>query len=351
MRNIKFYYCISFSLLLLSVSCKGKKQEPAVEFNKSAILTNIADNYIAPNYLNLKVKIDSLQLLWLNFKTTNSIQNFDEVKNAWKNSYLSFQKVKFIDFGPAESVALSGSLGTFPSDTAVIENNIASANYTLSSIGNVSAVGFSALDYLFFKANAYSEITAQNLRRTYISDLIQKMQDEVNFVNSNWPSYRSTFIDGSGTSSTSPFSLFVNAFCKDFEIMKNTKVGIPSGKQSLGIQRLDYLEAKYSKINTQLLKENLIALQSVYVGANGQGFDDYLIALDKNDLANNINARFSYMIDKVASWNTSLESKMTNSVQEVDDFYNYMQNTVVNLKTDMSSSFGIMITYQDNDGD
>jgi len=37
--------------------------------------------------------------------------------------------------------------------------------------------------------------------------------------------------------------------------------------------------------------------------------------------------------------------------QSLDNLYVKMQNLVVSIKTDMSSAFGVLITYQDNDGD
>ena len=42
---------------------------------------------------------------------------------------------------------------------------------------------------------------------------------------------------------------------------------------------------------------------------------------------------------------------MASNQSELDELYNLIQQQVVNLKTDMTSAFGVLITYQDNDGD
>ncbi len=182
------------------------------------------------------------------------------------------------------------------------------------------------------------------------------MKSEINTLVTSWNGYESTFVDGTGTSSTSPFSLLVNAFCKDFELAKNAKLGIPIGKHSLGIQRPDYLEARNSGISKALLEESFKALRSVYLGngmdgSTGKGFDDYLIALEKSSLAQTIDERFASIIAQPGTWSGTLENAMQTNPATLNTYYDYIQGTVVNLKADMASAFGILITYQDNDGD
>lgn len=350
MRNIKIIAFLFVSIILVAVSCKDKDPKPTDTFEKKNILTNLSDNWIIPSYNEFKGKIETLSVSWTNFKSSATQSNLIELQNAWKESYITFQKVKCVDFGPAMDNAFSGAIGTFPTDTSVIEANISAGTYDLATISNVSAIGLPAMDYLFFEGNAFTNLQNTN-RQQYVTDLISKITTEVNYVVNNWSSYRASFIEGTGTSSTSPFSQLVNAFCKDYDLLKNSKIGIPLGKQSLGIQRLEYLEARYSKIGKELIIENFKSLKAIYTGLDGIGFDDYLIALEKSSLNATINTRLDFMISEPQSWSTDLENMMVNSTQTVDEYYTYVQNSLVYLKTDMTSAFGIMITYQDNDGD
>jgi predicted lipoprotein len=140
-------------------------------------------------------------------------------------------------------------------------------------------------------------------------------------------------------------------------LAKTLKLGVPIGNQTLGIQQPHYLEAKRSGIGQQLLKVNIKTVHDVFQGmsydgaTNGQGYDDYLNVIEKSSLTSTINSRFEYMKSHPDSWSGGIEGMMTSNPQILTDFYNYMQGTVVYLKTDMSSSFGVLITYQDNDGD
>lgn len=350
MLSIKKIFIITCSFSLLLSSCKDKDDKPTDTFEKKDILTNLADNWIIPSYAELKLNLENLNNAWIEFKSSETEENLNQVRNHWKLAYISFQKVKFIDFGPAMTNGLPGALGTFPSDTVNIQANINTGTYNLETAANVTSIGFPALDYLLFKTNAFSELQQTNCQQ-YVTDVISKMVSEINYVVNGWSSYRGTFVVGSGTSSTSPFSQLVNAFCKDYDLLKNSKIGIPLGKQSLGIQRPEYLEARYSKIGTELIVENFKTFRSVYTGLDGKGFDDYLIALEKVSLNNTIKTRLDYMISAPGAWTSDFESMMVNSTQTVEDYYTYVQSSLVYLKTDMTSAFGILITYQDNDGD
>jgi predicted lipoprotein len=149
----------------------------------------------------------------------------------------------------------------------------------------------------------------------------------------------------------------VNEFNRDYELAKVAKLGIPIGKQSLGIQMPDYLEARNSGISKELLRQNVLALKQYYngnafaIGNDGVGFDDYLIQLERGDLNQTINAKFNEILTKIDSFAGSMEDEMNTNPQGLDELYTLMQGLVISLKTDMTSSFGVLITYQDNDGD
>jgi predicted lipoprotein len=84
---------------------------------------------------------------------------------------------------------------------------------------------------------------------------------------------------------------------------------------------------------------------------SGVGFQEYLIQLERADLANDINSKFNSIISKIDSFQNSLEVEMGSNEAELDALYNLIHQQVVSLKTDMTSAFGVLITYQDNDGD
>ena len=143
----------------------------------------------------------------------------------------------------------------------------------------------------------------------------------------------------------------MNEFCRDYELAKNSKLGIPLGKQSLGIQLPEYIEARRSGYSFEIQEASVANLANIFNGGSGMGFDDYLVSLDRSSLASSISTRFSEIISKIDSFSGTLEEEMSTNVSELDNLYTLYQGQVVSIKTDMSSAFGVLITYQDNDGD
>ena len=119
----------------------------------------------------------------------------------------------------------------------------------------------------------------------------------------------------------------------------------------------EYLEARNSAISFDLLRQSVLALKQYYNGnafviaSEGVGFDDYLIHLERSELNETINGNFDAILAKIDSFSGSMEDEMTANSQGLDELYTRMQGQVVSIKTDMTSAFGVLITYQDNDGD
>lgn len=350
-------WTIPLCAVLLIIACKKKKDENT-EFDKGPIMVNMADNYIIPGYADLKTKLTALETAWNDFLGDKTQAKLDLAKQAWINSNIAFQHVKAFDFGPAMTANIAFTFGTFPCDTTQINSNIQTGGYDLNASQNLDAAGLDALDFLFYRPDALNRFQTTAGACTYVSDVVSKMKSEITAVVNGWSAYRSTFVNGTSNESTSPFALLVNNFCKDFELCKTTKIGFPIGNHTLGIQQPNYLEARRSGIGRILLIENIKASRAIFYGldlsgnTNGIGFDDYLNALeDKASLSTTIASRFDYMYLTPQSWTETLEQLMISSPGTLENFYAYQQSSVINMKTDMASAFGVLITYQDTDGD
>ena len=355
-KNLFKYLVVIIAFVSITAGCK----KPAVEtpdFDKAELLGNVAANIVLPSLNDFDAKLSALKLSFEVFEADRTLANLEVVRIDWKATYSSWQTIKIFDFGPVLVNGFKGSTGTFPSDTTQIQSNISNGGYNLASASNVDAIGLSALDYLLYQPTALDDFVNNTSYTAYTSELIEKIINELTVVNSAWTSYRSTFIASTGTETTSAFSLLINEFNKDYELSKNAKLGIPLGKQSLGIQLPEYIEARNSAYSFDLLRHSMISLQGLYNGdinsssGSGVGFHEYLIHLERSDLANDINSKFNSIIAKIDSFQNSFEIEMASNQSELDELYNLIQQQVVNLKTDMTSAFGVLITYQDNDGD
>lgn len=352
---MKYTWIIGLAIFLFS--CKEKTTDNQEDtFKKTELLQQLADNYILPEYSNLQSDLTALSATATSFNQLSDKPTFDSLRAQWKRAYIRFQYVKMFDFGPGMEQNLAMSLGTFPTDTTAIETNIKNGNYTLSAISNYDAIGFPALDYLLFNANAYEKISGDSARKKYLVDVTQKMKNEVDKTVTSWNTYRTAFVDGSSNASTSPFSLFVNNFIRDYEILKWTKLGYPLGANAGSAKNPAYLEARNSGIGKELLRANILALQQVYLGKGSNGKDgksmhDYLLALGKTKTASTIQTNWGTFLTQIDALPSDLETALNTDSQKMIDLYNAIHFNTIALKTDMVSAFGILITYSDNDGD
>lgn len=343
-------------LAITFVACDKNKDDDKPDFDKGSLLVNVADNIIIPRLNDFELKINDLELAYQDFQSDMTQTKLDVLRTEWQEAYVAWQYIKTYNFGPIMSYGFKASTGTFPTDTTLVNSNISSGSYDLNTAANIDAIGLSSLDYLLYKSGALNYFINDANYSVYVGDVIAKLVTETAAVSAAWVSYRSTFVNSTGTEATSAFSQLVNEFNLDYEIAKNAKLGIPIGKQSLGIQMPEYIEARYSGISFTLLQSSIDAIHKLYegislAGSNGPGFDDYLNHLERQTLNSTIKNNFGAINTKISSFSNSLETEMTNDPAGLDELYNLIQGQVVNLKTDMTSAFGVLITYQDNDGD
>ena len=349
---------------LLTACSDDNGGNPKVELDKKALLTNYADNLIIPAFEDLYQRSNTLSEKFADIKSEYSETKFNELRQAFSLLRGSWQFCSAYGFGPAEDVVLRQALNTFPTDTVRIKSNIESGSYSLVTSANFKAKGFPALDYLLYSGDGISqELAFKDLKSLqYIEDLITDVKTNIDYVRNGWQSYRDVFVSKTGNDAGSSLSLFINEFVKDYEIAKRAKVGFP-----LGVSLSDILpyhgEAPYSLSSLSLLNANLHAYKVILTGPA------------KNDITKTDNL-YEYLQELSATRGDALLAELLvveldesitllNNVEKpirlaleipaekvkVEALYKNLQEYVVLLKTDMVSAMGILINYQDNDGD
>jgi len=355
MKFLKSLLCISL-ISFLFIACNPKKVEQTNDFKKADLLTYMAV-VIQNDYQLALDEVISFETSYNKFLLSKSSADFDSVKVHWERSYLSWQNVLAYEFGPGMELDIKAKLGTFPTDSVKVINYIKDNSYDLSTISSNVAKGFHVFDFLLNRESAISYFNEKNYS-DYGLAIISQMKTLFQNTLTGWKTYQTTFIASTGTESTSAFSMFVNDFIKGYEECKWTKVGIPLGKQSLDIIQPNYIETPKAKLTWKLLISNIKAVKRQFngdmqSGKQGIGFDDYLKAVNKSVLVTKINSEFDAIIYTAQGFNEDLGTMLNDASKkkQVDDLYTQIHNLTIHLKTDMTAAFGVMITYQDNDGD
>lgn len=347
---------------LVFIGCDKDGGENKVNFDRTAMLQGMAENHIVPAYRSLNSAVNDLKNSFTEFETNLDQQSLTDLKADFLVVYRYWQACAMFEFGPAMDVALRSNLNTFPTDTTGIKNNITSGTYNLNTAANIDAKGLPAIDYLLFASDDASTLTAFQDQNSmdYLGALITDITTKVTQVHNTWNNdYTSTFVAADGVDVGSSLSEVLNQMNYQLELIKNAKIGIPLGKRSLDQALPDKVEAYYSGISSELAALNLDAIQRLYKGempnGNYNSFHAYLQAIDAQynggSLASAIESQLSITATAIDGLPATLSDAVVNNTTPINAAYVEVQKTVVLLKSDMPSALGVLITYQDNDGD
>ncbi|MEQ8473027.1 MAG: imelysin family protein [Marinoscillum sp.] len=360
-------------LLLLSVlsvlmSCTSDSNPfgKMNDFDQGPMLENLGNNLIVPAYAELSSTAESLKISAQTYTSAPSVESLGTLRSSLKSVRLAWQYCSPYQFGPAESQGLAGLVNIYPVDTFQIKSNIENGDYNLNTLSNADARGFQALGFLLYKPNlSDSEIVASLSadEASYINEIADLIAQVSASVHNAWSAdggnYLGTFTspDSYGVNVGSSVGKLINAMNLDYE--RNTrdgKIGIPVGIRSLGDPILHASEAYYAGYSLELFKESIQAYYQLFLGGEDVGFDDYLkgieaVTTENSDLSDRISSQFVSIQNSAEPLKDPLPQQIEDNKEQVQAVFAEMQQLAVLFKTDMASQLGVVITYQDNDGD
>ena len=372
-RKITIVFFIGGIFLLLT-QCKKKSNEELDQdhsFDKAAMLSNIGENIILPAYDQLKSAVDSLHESADAFIKNPSVSSLQITQQRFLNAYVRYESASIFEFGPADAELFRGSVNIFPCDTNKINSKIAAGNFDIATVSDLDVKGFPALDFLLFGSSnnevilsKYTSAVNATNARIYLQTLIADLKYKTDVIHKGWDvnhgNYITKFKNNLGSSVGSSLGLLINQFNYDYENLKNARIGIPSGKKSMGTVFPNKVEAFYSGKSLMLAIEQLKSIENIYLGRDakgndGLGFDDYLAALKTQHPSGPLNEVIKNKIlsakSKLAAIQPPLSQAILTNLASVDAAYTEIFQLTVLIKVDMPSAFGVMITYEDNDGD
>lgn len=369
----KYWFLSVFVLALFVVACSSGDDEGGTvdNFDREAMLENIADNIIIPAYQNFSSDMTILKTATSDFVATTDEANLVSLREAWLTVYVSWQSVSMYEIGMAEAISLRNFMNVYPVNTTNIESNISSGSYDLSSISQQDEQGFGALDYLINGVSdsdtnivgVFTDATTGADYKEYLTNLVNRMDALTSQVVTDWTAnYRGTFVNNSGSSATSSVDRIVNDFIFHYEKhLRAGKVGIPAGVFS-GSPLEDRVEGFYKgDISKMLFNANLNALQDFFNGehfsssATGQSLKTYLDFLntikDGEDLSALINNQFNVARTTAANLNDNFSEQVRTNNSLMLNAYDELQKNVVLIKVDMLQAISVNVDFVDADGD
>ncbi len=357
---------------------KAKKDDGSCDYNvvgnydRATMLTNIAQNYIIPAYSNYELTLTNLKSKVNLFNTSPSTSTLQELRLSWKQACIDWQSVAFIDFGPAKDISLKAQTNIFPVDTVLINSNISTGTYDLQIPSNFDAKGLQAIDYLLFGTGANKQAVIDYFMnnvaaKDYLTAISDELKTNASTVLLNWNATYSEAFKNNNTNNSqgSAVSNLVNALSSHFETyVRKGKVGLPAGVFNGFSQQAmpGHVEGFYSGYSIEFVEATMQAMRK-YIKGNGfssnetgQGLDDYINFVSAKDANGNalettIDTQITKIITALNSHSNPLSFEVVNNSTEVLATYQEMQKLVPLIKVDLTSALGVLVTYQDNDGD
>lgn len=364
---------LSFIALIVACSSNGGDNNgDGNNYDRTALLTNWADNIIVPSYVNYQTKVQILVTSTNAFVAAPTEANLQTVRTSWIEAYKAYQYVAIYNMGKAEEINFNVASNTYPTNTVGIESNISSGSYNLSLLSQLDKQGFPALDYLinglgttdvsiigFYTTNA----NAANYKQ-YLKDVAGKLKTNIDAVVTDWNSgFRNSYVANNGTSVSSSVNKTTNLFVKSFEKdIRTGKIGIPAGIFSGGVKYPEKVEGYYKNdISKELLNISIKASQDFFNGKHfnstttGEGLKSYLNFLNatKNNqkLSDVINNQFAAIYTTNNVLNNSFSQQVNTDNSKMIATYDALQQNVIYTKLDMMQALKITIDYVDSDGD
>ena len=367
----------AFNLLIVAAasvaitSCgTNSDNNSSTNFDRSELLNNYADNIIMPAYEEYVASTNNLLISVNDFALSPDDNNkLVTCIEQLKIVSLKWQLASLFDFGPASDHALLEFTNSYPTSTTDIELSIGDENWIAGQASNIDNVGLPALDYLLNEEDALNQFTANPARSDHLVRLVEFLNAQAELVIETWQSsYKLNFVSSTGTEMGSSIGAMLNSFNRVFEAnIRKQKLGLPSGVSTFSGNPLpNHVEAKYANYwSIDLLYEAMLSIENMYLGnatssnqllvQEGVGFNDYLTSLGDEDfglgLHNDILAQIQSSKEAVLSLNDPLSEFVLTDQETCISVYTELQALVVLFKVDMMSSLGVLITYQDNDGD
>lgn len=346
-----------FSSLFLCWSCQDNGEDNAQsDFDRQAMLTAYADNFILPAYGGLAQEAENLLEKTQTLQSTPSSQALSDAQNAWRSLALQWQKANLYNFGPASGQfgTLLEEIGTFPLSEEKTESYIAQENTSFQNFDRDTR-GLYGVEYLLFAGDEpLTDLQADNKRMNYLVACAEDLHEKVQEVNNAWNSYREEFVSNDGTQIGSSTSLFYNKFVKSFEALKNFKLGLPLGLRAGQTQAEPQLvEAYYSGHSSVLIKAHFTNIQQVWEGSDNAGFKAYLQSTGNNELVSQTEIQMQLAAQSINAIPNSpaFSEQVTQNKATVETAFTELQKLTRFLKSEMSSVLGISITYNSGDGD
>lgn len=304
-------------------------------FMEEKMLANVGLNIIQPATKKFRLRTEVLEnhLNEMVMKDVRSTSALNELQLEWKRAMLAFHEILTAPVGPLSENQnqLSQNIYSWPYFSAC-RIDLEVEKFARAKVKNpnllVSQKGLAALEYLFFEQSLMTACPPANPSNRPAVEWSQKPADEklsdrLKFAqylmedlllhakrlealwDQNQGNYSKSFIDGSKFSSTKQAVNHLTDALFSIEAAKDVKLGKPLGfhKDCLNPSGAcaEMSEHFWSKISLESIETQFTTFQRIFNGTKqdgtaGFGLDDYLEAVGRKDVSDNMKVKMAVLV-------------------------------------------------------
>lgn len=334
-----------FSAILLSAlifaSCHKAHDDTPDTFpaTEQTVLNDFTDDIAISQYTDLTTSANNLNAKITVLNTDATDGNLTAAQDSWKSLRTIWEQCEGYLFGPVEDNEYDPQMDTWPTDANQFDSLLASSNPL--ELTDIEALpynlrGFHPLEYLIF--GEHGDKIASGLTARQKKYMVSATTDIINICNSLYASWTGgsgnfghevkTAGDGSAVYSTkqevfTAISGAMQGICEE--------VGEGKMKEPFDARNPAIVESPYSGNSTTDFKNNIIGLQTVYLGKNGSAGIADLVQLRNKSLDTKLKSQITAAINSFGNITETYEEAILDQrsqVQQAMDAVNTLSATI-----------------------
>lgn len=350
---MKRYMPLMLATGLALLAAAGCKKDETDDLTDTGLTNAQIQNYVLndfcmkvaiPAYEQMENRMNVLYTSCVAFDASQTQQNLDNARNAWRDVRATWEQTEAFLFGPVSTNNIDPSTDTWPVDFNALDSLLQTSNaFTQTYINSLGdeLKGYHPTEYLLWGETGNKvpgDFTARE--REYLIALASDLQIKATSLRTSWDisvngNYASQFANAGGNSSIYPSQRAA------FEELVNAMIGIcdevANGKMSEPFTLVDpsLEESPFSANSINDFTNNIRGVKNVYFGkfnADGYGIHDFL-AKNNLSLHNTIATDIDNAINSFGGITVPFGQAITaqpTQVQNVINQINTLKNTLEN---------------------
>lgn len=308
---------------------------------------------ILTGYQNLEAQSQTLAAQAETYCKTPSSEGFEQTQRAWRDAFLAWQRVRFVNFGPVKRGNLDWQFQFWPDSKNLVarkakfllKGNTAITPETITESG-VAVQGFPMAEYLLYDQDFNKSDKA--LPAEHACQLLIRVTDHIanngETVANAWGDFQKNYVENDQYT-----DLTIRAAMAGIELLEERRLAQPMGLRGTGKRSVYSADAWRSGASLIAADATIQGLQQQFMPAFSRLLKDH----EQADLARRIAEQLDEAHAKFPELDRPMGPLLTNDEEfrAMQSLYVHVSQANVLLSDQAAAALGIVRGFNSTDGD